>query len=187
MARSWTTERLVLRQLTPADAALVVDYGHRAREYHRPWDPVRSASFWEPAVVAERLGHELDMAAQDRSLTLYLFTHEAPGRVAGRLALNNVVRGAFQGCTVGYGLAPDATGKGYMTEALCEAVRIAFTELALHRVEANVIPRNTRSIAVAERCGFEPEGVSPRYLKIAGRWEDHLRMARRNEAMETAL
>lgn len=184
MARAWRTERLVLRQLTPADAAMVADYGHRSREFHLPWDPVRPTSFWEPAVVGERLGNELDMAEQDRSLTFYLASQADPERIVGRIALNNIIRGAFQSCTVGYGLAPEATGRGYMTEALGEAVRVAFDELLLHRVEANVIPRNTRSIAVAERCGFEHEGISPRYLKIAGRWEDHVRMACRNAAME---
>jgi ribosomal-protein-alanine N-acetyltransferase len=73
-----------------------------------------------------------------------------------------------------------------MTEALRAAVeRIAFGELGLHRVEVAVIPRNTRSLLLAERCGFEREGLSPRFLKIAGVWEDHVRLARRNPEMET--
>lgn len=147
---------------------------------------MRAAGYWAIEAVSERLGGELEQAEQDRSLVLYLFQVAAPDRVIGRVALNNIVWGAFQGCSVGYGLAPEAAGRGYMTEALSEVVRIAFDEMRLHRVEANVIPRNTRSIAVAERCGFEREGISPSYLKVAGRWEDHLRMACRNRAMEIA-
>lgn len=184
MPRFWTTERLLIRQLAPVDAELVRDYLLRSREFHGPWDPIRPANFLETDIVAERLGRELEHAGQDRSLALYLFQAAMPERIVGRLALSNIVRGAAQSCSAGYGLAPDATGRGYMTEALTEAVRIAFDEMHLHRVEVNAIPRNVRSIAVAERCGFEREGISPRFLKIAGRWEDHLRLARRNTAME---
>ena len=39
--------------------------------------------------------------------------------------------------------------------------RIAFQELRLHRIEANIMPWNKRSLRVAEKCGFVGEGVSP--------------------------
>lgn len=185
MARSWTTERLVLRQIAPDESEAVRAYGLRSREFHSPWDPVRPADFWERGVVSRRLVHELETAASDAGLVLYLSTTDEPSRVIGRIAFHNVVRGFSQSCTVGYGLAPEATGKGFMSEALGAAVdRIAFGEMGLHRVEAAVIPRNTRSLRVVERCGFEREGYSPRFLKIAGVWEDHVRFARINPVAE---
>lgn len=184
MPRVWATERLYLRRLGPEHAGAVSDYGRRASEFHRPWDPDRPVDHWEHRVVARRLAEEADLARADRALILYLCEREAPDVVVGRVALNTIVRGPSQSCTVGYGLAPEATGRGLMTEALRFTVRIAFEELGLHRVEANVIPRNERSLAVASRCGFEREGFSPRFLRIAGRWEDHVRLARINAAME---
>ena len=182
MPRTWLTDRLLLRQLGPDAAAAVRDYGLRSRAYHAPWDPTRPADYWELPVVADRLHAQLLEAEQDRSLCTYLIEKSAPDAVIGALNLRNITRGDLMSAVIGYGLAPDAAGRGLMTEAIGRMVSIGFDELGLHRLELNIVPRNERSIAVAERCGFRREGVSKRYLKIAGRWEDHVRYAKVNEA-----
>jgi ribosomal-protein-alanine N-acetyltransferase len=61
-----------------------------------------------------------------------------------------------------------------MTEAVAAVVELAFGPLQLHRVEANIIPRNMPSRRVVEKLGFVNEGLSPKYLKINGVWEDHM-------------
>jgi ribosomal-protein-alanine N-acetyltransferase len=182
MPRAWETDRLLLRELGPDQAGAVREYGLFCREYHTPWDPLRPDDFWELPVVAARLHAQLVDSEAGASLCLCIAPKEAPARVIGMVNLRNIIRGALMGAHLGYGLAPDVVGNGYMTEAVTRVVAIGFSELGLHRIEANIMPRNARSLAVAERAGFEREGFSPRYLRINGRWEDHVRLARINEA-----
>ena len=43
------------------------------------------------------------------------------------------------------------------------------------------MPRNTASLRVLEKCGYRPEGLARRYLRINGVWENHIHMVRLNE------
>jgi [ribosomal protein S5]-alanine N-acetyltransferase len=175
---TWDTSRLLLRLLGPDEAAEVRAYGLRSAEYQRPFDPIRPRDYWELPTVADRLVAQVLEAESDRALCLFISRKDAPKRVIGAVNLRSITRGAMLSATLGYGLDPEAVGNGYMTEAVRRIVHIAFGELSLHRVEANVMPRNLRSLGVVERAGFMREGLSPRYLNIAGRWEDHVRLAR---------
>lgn len=89
------------------------------------------------------------------------------------MTLANIVRGAWQNCTIGYFVDEGRGGRGYATEAVRLAVRYAFEHATLHRVQAAVMPRNARSIRVVEKAGFRYEGTAARYLRINGTWEDH--------------
>ena len=103
------------------------------------------------------------------------------GAVMGRINLNNVVRGAFQSASVGYWVAEEAGGRGLATAAVAEMVSVGFDEEGLHRLEAGTVSENVRSQAVLRRNGFEQFGYAPRYLSIAGRWQDHLLFQLLNE------
>jgi ribosomal-protein-alanine N-acetyltransferase len=64
-----------------------------------------------------------------------------------------------------------------MAEGLGLTLEFAFRVLKLHRVEANIQPMNLRSLSLAQEAGFVREGFSRRYVRIAGRWRDHVRLA----------
>lgn len=97
--------------------------------------------------------------------------------IIGQVSLNHIGYGALMGATAGYWMSSAYEGKGLMAEGLGLALDFAFINLKLHRVEANIIPRNARSIALVERLGFRFEGVATQLVRINGVWEDHGRYA----------
>jgi len=99
------------------------------------------------------------------------------GSLAGVINIGAIVRGYFQSAPLGYYAFTPSAGKGFMRAGLQSAIDYAFRTLKLHRLEANIQPDNRRSIELVKSLGFRLEGLSPRYLKISGRWRDHERWA----------
>jgi ribosomal-protein-alanine N-acetyltransferase len=81
-------------------------------------------------------------------------------------------------------VAEDHNGKGVATAAVADTVRFAFDHLRLHRVEAGTLVHNAGSQRVLERNGFTRYGLAPRYLRIAGKWQDHVLFQKLNAALE---
>lgn len=97
--------------------------------------------------------------------------------IIGSINLSQISRGGFQSAYLGYFVGEPYSKRGYMTEAMELMLRHAFERLRLHRIEANVQPENSPSLALVKRAGFIREGYSRRYLKVCGRWRDHERWA----------
>jgi ribosomal-protein-alanine N-acetyltransferase len=137
-------------------------------DLHRPWTypPADAASF-------RRL---LERNRADNFYAL-LARRTDDGAIVGLFEFSEVVRGSFQNAYLGYWVGGPYAGQGYMREGMQLALRFAFSDLRLHRVEANIQPANKRSLLLAKKSGFRREGFSPRYLKIGGRWRDHERWA----------
>jgi [ribosomal protein S5]-alanine N-acetyltransferase len=77
-------------------------------------------------------------------------------------------------CELGYGLDRAEWGKGYMQEALQTLLRYAFDALQLHRIEADVDPRNSNSIRTVEKLGFKQEGYLRERWQVNGEIQDAL-------------
>jgi ribosomal-protein-alanine N-acetyltransferase len=170
----YETERLVVRLPERATAGAVAAFYADNREHLQPWSPTLHAGLFSPSfwlTEAERRRAEFESGREARG---FLHLREAPGRVVGNLSLTQIVRGAAHACNLGYALAADAQGRGYMLEAVRGAVVYAFGPLGLHRVAADYMPRNRRSAAVLRQAGFVVEGYARDFLLIDGRWEDHV-------------
>ena len=97
--------------------------------------------------------------------------------IAGFVNLNNITLGSLQSASMGWAAFAPHVGRGLLSDGVDMVLEIAFSQLQLHRVEANIQPANSRSRALAVRCGFSLEGFSPRFLRIGGEWCDHERWA----------
>ena len=91
--------------------------------------------------------------------------------------IGQIRRGVAQSATIGYWVGVNHAGQGYMSRALRAALAYCFSNLRLHRVEAACLPSNIASIRVLESAGFKREGLARSYLRINGRWQDHLLFA----------
>ena len=160
-----------LRPTSPDDASALAALAVAQREHLVPWEPTRPESWF----TAEGQREVLEQADADRAAGrshAFVIT-DGSCTLFGRLNLARVVRGAGQFCSLGYWVAREATGRGVATAAVGQALQIAFGELGLHRVQAEILPHNHASRRVLEHHGFQRYGLAPQYLRIAGRWQDH--------------
>jgi len=161
---------VTIRPLRADDAPVMARLYRENREFLRPFEPVRDETFF-----TERGQRELwDANEGRRVLGLdHLFVIEADGEPVGRVNLNNVIRGVFGSCNLGYFVSERWNGRGIARRAIGLAVHRGFTEHDLHRVEAGTLLDNLRSQRVLLHNQFRLFGIARRYLRIDGRWQDH--------------
>lgn len=160
--------RVYLRDPRPEDQDAFLALNRASARHHAGWV--------SPALTPEAYARKLERCRTDNFEGLLVFRREDDA-VIGEINLSQIVRGIFLSAYLDYQVGAPYAGQGYMTEAMHLALRHAFTTLGLHRLEANIQPGNTASIALVRRVGFTKEGYSRRYLKIGGRWRDHERWA----------
>ena len=158
---------ITLRRLQRAQEGLFLEAVARSRELHGDWV--------SPPATSEAFLSHLGRHDGVRGVCYVAMRNDL--ELVGCINLNEIVRGAFQSAYLGYYVFAPFAGQGLMRQALSLVVDEAFSVLGMHRLEANIQPANTQSIALVNSLGFRREGYSPRYLKIAGEWRDHERYA----------
>jgi ribosomal-protein-alanine N-acetyltransferase len=166
-APGWRGPHVELRSPRPGDEAAFLAAVAASRSLHHPWvAPPATPEAWAQHVARYHRGDQFGYLA---------WAHD--GTLAGVVNVNDVVWGASRSATLGWYAFAGATGRGLMTEALGGVLAVAFDDLGLHRLEANIQPGNEPSRRLAQRCGFVLEGLSRDYLFVDGRWRDHERWA----------
>jgi [ribosomal protein S5]-alanine N-acetyltransferase len=149
-----------------------------SRRFLEPWEPSWSADELSKASYRSRIKRYQELRTSDEAYPYFLFSDET---LLGGLTLSNIRRGVSQSATLGYWMGQAHANKGHMTAAIKILLPHAFKSLGLHRVEAACLPRNEASIRLLERANFDRDGLSKSYLKIAGKWEDHLLFSKRSD------
>jgi len=166
------TERLTLRLMTDADVDDVYLY--------QSLPEVCRYLLFEPRTRDEviekvaKFGAATTLAADGDFLQLALelpATADAPARVIGD-SYFTIVSAKNLGAEIGWTMHPDFMGHGYASEAASAILALAFGRLGLHRVAANLDPRNDASIALCLRLGMRKEAHFVEDLWFKGEWAD---------------
>ncbi|MEV4667349.1 GNAT family N-acetyltransferase [Microbacterium sp. LWO12-1.2] len=161
-----------LRPVGIGDGAALARAYRRNREHLAPWEPVRDDGFFDEGWHEHDVAQYVADAPAGRNVRLVIASDD--GEIRGRVNLNNIVRGAFCSADLGYWVESTRQGRGLATRAVELALRHARQDLMLHRVQAATLVHNTASQRVLAANGFEQIGLAPRYLLIAGAWQDHI-------------
>lgn len=158
---------IIIREPQLIDESAFLEAMQRSENIHYPWvkAPITSTEF-----------HEYIQRYQQTNQKSYLVC-ENDNHIVGVFNVSEIVRGLFQNAYLGFYGVAGYTGKGYMSDGLKLVLNKVFSELKLHRLEANIQPQNINSINLVKANGFRKEGYSPRYLKVNNEWRDHERWA----------
>lgn len=143
-------------------------------DWLRPWEATVPNN---PAgeLPFRRLRRVLDRGGRDgRALP---FIIDVEGRVVGQMQLFDIVWGSRWTGTAGYWLTRSATGSGIATWSLAMLIDFSLGVYGLHRIEVNIRPENTASLAVAHRLGLDQESLRRDLVHVDGAWRDHLSFA----------
>lgn len=181
-------EKVLVRPIKESDLKSWQNVRGENQNYLQPYEPL-----WPSDCLTAEFFHSMYVQIAkdwnaDRRYCFLIFTakedqenntpHRKPAdqytKLIGGVNINNVQRGVTQCASFGYWLAENAQGNGYMTDALRGLLKFSFTVLKLNRINISCMPHNTPSINIARRLGFDEEGFAKKYIKINGKWEDHV-------------
>ena len=152
-------------------AAALSDYYLRNAERFTPWQPFVSPGHHSVVAWQQRLQDRERDYREGRAVHFIALDGD---RVIASCSLTNIIYHPACYCHLGYSVDAEHEGTGKMSQLVRHAVDYGFNTLRLNRVCASYMPSNTRSARLLERLGFEKEGFARRYLRINGRWEDHV-------------
>ncbi|PLX36380.1 MAG: 30S ribosomal protein S5 alanine N-acetyltransferase [Hyphomicrobiales bacterium] len=149
----------------------------KSRDFLEQWEPSWPSDDLTRTAYRRRVRRYQHEMRQDGSYAFLLF-RQGNDELLGGLSLSFIRRGVAQATSLGYWMGEPYAGQGFMTRAVRAVLPFAFNTLRLHRVEAACLPHNAASIRLLEKVGFMREGYARRYLRIDGKWQDHLLFAR---------
>jgi ribosomal-protein-alanine N-acetyltransferase len=187
MQKLYETERLYLKTIDESYAEQILKYWIRNKEFLKEWVPSKSDNFYCIETQKLILKNDLIKMNNFENLILWVFEKEDYNfnNPLGLVGFTNIIKGSLNTCTLGYLLDKDKEGIGFMTEALKKGIEVIFNEYKLHRIEANIMPKNEKSLNVLKALNFINEGYFKKYQKIDNIWQDHIHLSLINEKFDS--
>ena len=161
------TERLVLRGREPEDAEAIFRYASDPEvTLHMAWDQARViADTWD--FLDGLTAHNYEQEELDYGLAL----RSAPETLIGCVSVYWHPR-AHRVMELGYVLAKEYWGHGYVPEAAQVLIRHAFQHTNVQRIYAPIFAENVKSRRAAEKIGLTLEGILRSSVEFRGQRRD---------------
>ncbi|MBQ3008739.1 MAG: GNAT family N-acetyltransferase [Oscillospiraceae bacterium] len=166
------TDRMYMKLAHPRLAAEVARFNERNKAILREVEPMRPSIYYTKSGMKLYLKQDYRDAMKGNEFRYYL-TLKGEKKIIGTVCIGSIHFGSVKSCVLSYKMDKDYRNMGLCSEAVEEIIRFAFEILRLHRIEAQVMPRNAKSLAIMRKFNFEKEGLLKKCLEINGQWEDH--------------
>jgi len=173
MKMKYETDRLILKILPDTAVNQVLQFYLDNREIFELFEPDRPQNFYTVEHQKTLLHCEYNLAVKQSTVRFWVFEKSMPEQIIGTVSLQNIRRGLYQSCMMGYKFDKRVWRQGYAKESITKCIRIAFEEMKLHRIEAHTLPENTPSRKLLEGLHFAWEGTKRQSIKLHGVWRDH--------------
>lgn len=173
MKMKYETDRLVLEVLTDSAADRVLQFYLDNQEIFERYEVDRSQNFYTLRYQKTLLHCEYNLAVKQSAVRFWVFEKGNSERIIGTVSLQDIRWDSFASATLGYKFDRKFWGRGYARESILQCLKIAFTEMNLHRIEACTLPENKASRKLLEGLGFAWEGTKRQSVKLHGVWRDH--------------
>ncbi len=165
--------RVYLRALSMADWETWARLREQSQAFLIPWEPLWASDALSKAAFRRRVEHVRYEWERETGYS-FLIYQQSDDALLGGITLSNVRRGVAQAGNLGYWVGMPYARLGYMTEAMRAIADFSFGQLRLHRLEAACLEQNTASRGLLTNSGFREIGYARQYLRIAGKWQDHV-------------
>lgn len=167
------TDRTNITLLQPKDALLMQLYYVENWRHLKPWEPTRNDDYFSNYGWQKILSRYNESYQQGRTANFSVL-NLAENEVIAIANFSAIAHGATKSCNLGYSIAQKYQGQGLMYEILNKVIPYVMQTYDLHRINASHLPHNERSANLLKRLGFEKEGYAREFLKIDGKWQDHV-------------
>lgn len=175
MLYNYESENLTYEVLSDDAAPYILDFYKTNQDIFEPYEPDKPSNFYTLEYQTAMAKLEYENFLRGKSARFWICRKKQPGIIIGCVSFNNIIKGSFLCCTIGYKIHKSHQGLGYATEAVRFLTHDICKRAGIHRIEAYIHPDNKASIALAEKCGFVFDGISKEYVYMKGAWYDHIR------------
>jgi ribosomal-protein-alanine N-acetyltransferase len=162
-----------LRPVRTSDVSAWEEVQIRNRDWLSPWEATSPDDSVPPTFSAVVRSFRREARA-GRMIPLVV---EVDGRFRGQVTVSQIAWGSARTGAIGYWIDREVAGRGIIPLAVALVIDHCFDVVGLHRLEINIRPENTASLAVVRKLDLREEGLRRRFIHIDGDWRDHLSFA----------